>query len=201
MYSASVSCTSLPPHGYRPICFQTLTPPSTCFISILRLVYIYPMAVNPDQTWHSPLLCIWSAVEMNVAILCSCAPTLRCLVQRFWPKLLDSLASSARRSARDDSAATAVGSASSLSKTSSDKSVDVARVEPARVEEQPEVGMLSFRRSLFKPFSGGAVLSLATCYGGKPDLEEMGAQKKDDVELGNGIKPDGITKTTELEVH
>lgn len=182
--------------GYRHICFQTLTPPSTCFISILRLVYIYPMAVNPDQTWHSPLLCIWSAVEMNVAILCSCAPTLRCLVQRFWPKFLDSLASSARRSTRDDSAATAVGSTSSLSKTSYDKSVDVARVE-----EQPAVGMLSFRRSLFKPFSGGAVLSLATCYGGKPDLEEMGAQKKDDVELGNGVKPEGITKTTELEMH
>jgi hypothetical protein len=60
---------------------RKLTVNSTCFVSVLRLVYIYPMAVNPDQTWHSPLLCIWSAVELNIAIICSCAPTLRCLIQ------------------------------------------------------------------------------------------------------------------------
>lgn len=60
----------------------------TCIISILRLAYIYPIATSPDLTWQTPLPVIWSCVETNVAIICSCAPTLKGLVQRFCPGLL-----------------------------------------------------------------------------------------------------------------
>ena len=31
---------------------------------------------------------IWSSTELNVAILCSCLPTLKGLISRIWPKLL-----------------------------------------------------------------------------------------------------------------
>lgn len=181
------------------------------------------MAVNPDQTWHSPLLCIWSAVEMNVAILCSCAPTLRCLIQRFWPKLLNSLSSSygssARRSKREDSAATAVasnGTTTSSSKHSMFKSKDVAEIEAMPVEnhemedqrkETPPSGLPSFRRSLFSPFSGTTNSSLASCYGGKAAADEeealcarVGAPQGREVGFQAQAEPQGITKTTELEV-
>ena len=66
---------------------------STCLISVLRLAFIYPIAVSPDLTWQTPLAVIWSCVETNVAIICSCIPTLKGLVQRFFPRLLDSLRS------------------------------------------------------------------------------------------------------------
>ncbi|KAI7305327.1 hypothetical protein KC315_g14736, partial [Hortaea werneckii] len=65
----------------------------TCLMSVLRLAYIYPLAVSPDTTWNSPLPAIWSCVEANTAILCSCAPTLKGLIQKFFPTVLDSIRS------------------------------------------------------------------------------------------------------------
>jgi len=117
------------------------------------------MAVNPDQTWHSPLLCIWSAVELNVAIICSCAPTLRCLIQRFWPKFLNSVVSnyaSGRRSDREDSAATAVNSNSNASRSSFFKPGNNSQVEGgAGGGKKRSDRLLAFRRSLSKPFAKG----------------------------------------------
>ncbi|KAK3065937.1 hypothetical protein LTR53_017869, partial [Teratosphaeriaceae sp. CCFEE 6253] len=37
----------------------------TCLVSVLRLVYIYPLSTSPDITWESPLTAIWSCVEVN----------------------------------------------------------------------------------------------------------------------------------------
>lgn len=125
------------------------------------------MAVNPDQTWHSPLLCIWSAVEINIAIVCSCAPTLKCLFQRFWPKFLDSLASgygSARRSERGDSAATAVNSKSDVtaSQRSLFKAGDTVRVEAGYVDSEPSGRMAAIRRNLARPLFGNRSHGSAT---------------------------------------
>ncbi|WPH04643.1 Hypothetical protein R9X50_00753600 [Acrodontium crateriforme] len=74
----------------------------TCLFSILRLVFIYPIASSADMTWNSPLANIWSAVELNIGILCSCAPTLKGAVQKGFPKLIESLGS--LRTSRKDSA-------------------------------------------------------------------------------------------------
>lgn len=172
------------------------------------------MAVNPDQTWHSPLLCIWSAVEMNVAILCSCAPTLRCLIQRFWPKLLDSIMSTAQRSNHQtqDSAAPAAGSnattTASTTTTTSAQSITkkteiVSQVEittPQQEETEkssPAVGLLALRRSLFKPFAGAANTSLASCYGGerRTDEEQVEAQRG----VGSGAAADADVEKAEAQ--
>ncbi|KAK5111850.1 hypothetical protein LTR85_011748 [Meristemomyces frigidus] len=67
---------------------------NTCIISVLRLIYIYPISTESDVTWNSPLAAIWSCVEIDVGILCACIPTLKGCVQRFFPKLLDSIRSS-----------------------------------------------------------------------------------------------------------
>lgn len=126
------------------------------------------MAMNPDQTWHSPLLCIWSAVEMNVAIVCSCAPTLRCLIQRFWPKFLSSVMSnygSGRRSDREDSEATAVNSNSNMSKNSSvSKSGNISQVEAGMGgKKQSSSRLKGFRSSFSKTLSGNRSRSNTTC--------------------------------------
>jgi hypothetical protein len=79
------------------------------------------MAVNPDITWHSPLFCIWSAVELNIAIVCSSIPALKNFVKRVWPSILQFF-SSTKDAARSgtgvsDSAATAINSASTIYST------------------------------------------------------------------------------------
>ncbi|GIZ40965.1 hypothetical protein CKM354_000428500 [Cercospora kikuchii] len=56
----------------------------TCIISILRLQSLYVIANAEDVSWENPLAAIWSAVEMNTAIIASCGPTIR----RLFPALL-----------------------------------------------------------------------------------------------------------------
>lgn len=124
---------------------------------------------------------IWSAVEMNVAIFCSCAPTLKGLVQRVWPQFLASIDSrygSARgsgrgSSGREDSAATAVNSTtSSSSKESLHKPKDISHVE-SQSPAKKSMGLLGFRRSLFKPFSSSTNKSLASCYGSQSNDDDV----------------------------
>ena len=147
-------------------------------IGALRCIFIYPIMTNMDQTWHSPMFSIWSAVEVNVAILCSCAPTLKGLVQRVWPQFLKSLGSrygsrgSRGKSGREDSDATAVGTNNSTSESDSlHKSKDICEVE-SQSPKKPSPTLLGFRRSLFKPFSSTTHSSLASCYGGSKSEDE-----------------------------
>ncbi|KAK3713690.1 hypothetical protein LTR37_008384 [Vermiconidia calcicola] len=67
----------------------------TCVVSILRLESLYVISKAKDITWVNPLAAIWSSVEINTAILCSCLPTLRSCVSRIFPKLLGSMRGSA----------------------------------------------------------------------------------------------------------
>ena len=134
---------------------------------------------NKDQTWHSPMFSIWSAVEVNVAIFCSCAPTLKGLVQRVWPKFLASLGSrygsrgSRGKSGREDSDATAVNASTSTSSGDSlYKPKDISQAE-SQSPKKTSHGLLGFRRSLFKPFSSATHSSLASCYGSKQDDEDI----------------------------
>jgi len=71
---------------------------STCLISILRLVYIHPLVTSPDFTWNSPLPAIWSCVETNTGIICSCVPTFKGLAQKHFPKVLSSFQDRAKNS-------------------------------------------------------------------------------------------------------
>ena len=63
---------------------------STCLISILRLQSLYVVSHTDDITWNNPLPAIWSSTEVNVGILCSCLPTLKGLISRFYPSLFAS---------------------------------------------------------------------------------------------------------------
>lgn len=51
-------------------------------VSILRLPSLYHLMESKDTTWENPMAVIWSTIEINVAIICSCLPTLRCLFPR-----------------------------------------------------------------------------------------------------------------------
>jgi hypothetical protein len=72
----------------------SLTSKSTCIVSVLRLVWLYPISITKDVTYESPLSALWSNVELNVGILCSCVPTLRSCMTRLFPSLFSPTASS-----------------------------------------------------------------------------------------------------------
>ncbi|KAL9532310.1 SAT4 family membrane protein [Sphaerulina musiva] len=53
-------------------------------ISILRLPSLIKLWETKDTSYQNPMVMIWSSVEINVGIICSCLPTLRCLFPRLF---------------------------------------------------------------------------------------------------------------------
>jgi hypothetical protein len=45
--------------------------------------------VTVDPSWDSIPLSFWNIVEVNVAIVCACSLTLKPLIDKLWPRLLD----------------------------------------------------------------------------------------------------------------
>lgn len=62
----------------------------TCIISILRLQSLLVFLQTSDISWHNPLAAIWSSLEVNIGITCSCLPTLKSLVSRWFPRAFHS---------------------------------------------------------------------------------------------------------------
>lgn len=54
---------------------------------LLRVPYVIIMNSTKDSTYHNHGLIIWSRVELNVAIVCACLPTLRVPLARWFPKM------------------------------------------------------------------------------------------------------------------
>ncbi|KXT12450.1 hypothetical protein AC579_7374 [Pseudocercospora musae] len=70
-----------------------------CIISILRLYALYVLWNSKDVSYDNGMAAIWSNLECNVGIICSCLPTLRCL----FPKIFRNRSlGSARRSREAD---------------------------------------------------------------------------------------------------
>ncbi|OAL49913.1 hypothetical protein IQ07DRAFT_644183 [Pyrenochaeta sp. DS3sAY3a] len=63
-----------------------------CAISIVRLIELHRTNGTKDPLWDSAATAYWSAIELNVGILCACIPTLRPLVKKFAPRLIGSTA-------------------------------------------------------------------------------------------------------------
>ncbi|CZT21442.1 related to integral membrane protein [Ramularia collo-cygni] len=62
----------------------------TCIISILRLPALYAVSKTKDTSWDNPLAAIWSSLEVNSGIICSCLPTLNGCISRYFPQLFAS---------------------------------------------------------------------------------------------------------------
>lgn len=59
---------------------------SATVASICRLHSLYIVDISTDITWDNPGSAIWSAIELNVGILCASLPTLRALFIEYWPR-------------------------------------------------------------------------------------------------------------------
>jgi len=64
--------------------------------SVCRLYALYFISVSSDITWDSPGAVYWSAIELNVGILCASLPTLRPFLARIRPNAFSSSVGSQR---------------------------------------------------------------------------------------------------------
>lgn len=137
------------------------------------------------------MICILSCVETGIAILCSCLPTLKGIIQRVWPKLLESLAS-ARRDGSSGGVSDA--SASSSMRKLFRKKVDVRELESGDSDATVAVpekahNRLGLRGSLFKsPFSS---LTRSNCYNSASDDDALYASNG-----GYSTRSKGVTGST-----
>ncbi|KAI0470389.1 hypothetical protein GGR56DRAFT_668240 [Xylariaceae sp. FL0804] len=58
-------------------------------VSCLRLANIVKFRASSNLTWDYWDVCLWSTVEIGVGIICTCMPTLRQMLSRRVPKVLD----------------------------------------------------------------------------------------------------------------
>lgn len=77
----------------------------TCIVSLLRLQSLHAVSVSQDISWDNPMAALWSNLEVNIGIICSCLPTLKTCVLRVFPRLF----SSARATESDRAVATIGG--------------------------------------------------------------------------------------------
>jgi hypothetical protein len=63
---------------------------SAAIASVCRLYALYLISVSSDITWDSPASVYWSAIELNIGILCASLPTLRPFLARVWPNAFSS---------------------------------------------------------------------------------------------------------------
>ncbi|KAF4625633.1 hypothetical protein G7Y89_g12532 [Cudoniella acicularis] len=59
-----------------------------CLISILRLRSLYVLSVSTDPTFDNLDAGMWSAIEVNMGIICASLQTIRPIIARMFPRLL-----------------------------------------------------------------------------------------------------------------
>ncbi|CZR54086.1 uncharacterized protein PAC_03969 [Phialocephala subalpina] len=67
------------------------------FASIARIVSILRVSSDPDITWIIAEFDIWSVLECAIGIICACAPTIRPLLHKIFPKFMASRSGSGSR--------------------------------------------------------------------------------------------------------
>ncbi len=61
---------------------------SVIIVGVIRIPVIVRVNSSLDSSWDSVEVSIWSAIELNTAIICACAMTLKPLINRVFPRLL-----------------------------------------------------------------------------------------------------------------
>lgn len=63
---------------------------SVTIVSALRLKSLIYFANSINPTWDEWEIVLWSTIEINVGLMCTCLPTLRLILVRMWPRVFGS---------------------------------------------------------------------------------------------------------------
>ena len=76
---------------------------SVTFISMFRLRFLVVFTSGINPTWDQTDVVNWSNIEICVGILCGCMPTMRVMLTRAFPRILDSTKRHSQSGSREDS--------------------------------------------------------------------------------------------------
>ncbi|KAF4552744.1 Hypothetical protein D9617_9g025340 [Elsinoe fawcettii] len=62
-----------------------------CIISFIRIKNLQEVAKSSDISYYNVTASTWSAIEIDVGIICACLPSLKATVTRFFPRLFSSV--------------------------------------------------------------------------------------------------------------
>lgn len=82
-----IKSLNLPRRPKLALMFVFLLGGITCIVSLLRLQSLYAVSVSNDISWDNPLAAMWSNLEVNIGIICSCLPTLKTCIVRVFPSI------------------------------------------------------------------------------------------------------------------
>lgn len=107
----------------------------------IRLQYLVKIGHSSNPTWEYSNAVIWSSVECNFSVICTCMPAMAGLLQRIWAKL----SGKPMRSLAAASTTTANTKASSTSTNNSRAPINAKSIDPERPTTHEE--MLQMRRA------------------------------------------------------
>lgn len=81
-YSSSLFCLWFLLANSKCSCLASVT-----IVSIIRLQALVVFGKSSNATWDNFPVSLWSTVEINVGIICTCMPTLRLMLVRAFPAL------------------------------------------------------------------------------------------------------------------
>ncbi|KAK4939336.1 hypothetical protein LTR66_015014, partial [Elasticomyces elasticus] len=111
-----------------------------------------------DFSWYASLSFMWSAIEVNIGIMCACVPALKPLVSRFIPKML--------RDAGD-------GTEKSVA-LQSNEAIDMAVAH--RIPSMPEAALKRYSPPALEPAENDGPMGMMD-FLTTPDMDELPAQK------------------------
>ena len=68
----------------RKVLIWILNSQSVCVTSLLRLLALIFAPAQYYPSWAGQPIAVWSAIEANLALICSCLPTLRPFAAKVW---------------------------------------------------------------------------------------------------------------------
>ncbi|KAK5652045.1 hypothetical protein OQA88_10948 [Cercophora sp. LCS_1] len=101
------------PRRQRLVLLGTFTCGSAILVAnIVRLTHIYRFTAPPtqDPTWDIAGIIIWAEIEVQLAVILSCAAAFKVLAQRIFPGFMDGLASGSSRHKTTRTPGTGAGS-------------------------------------------------------------------------------------------
>ncbi|KAJ4353986.1 uncharacterized protein N0V89_005718 [Didymosphaeria variabile] len=91
LFTGLFSCYPIPKFWDDRIPGGCVNKPALASIaSILRLNALHKVAITTDITWDNPGTATWSAIELNVGIICASLPTLRAFIIQHFPRVFRS---------------------------------------------------------------------------------------------------------------
>ncbi|KAF7554798.1 hypothetical protein G7Z17_g2671 [Cylindrodendrum hubeiense] len=124
-------------------------------VSIIRLQYIISLGSSHNATYDQLDISVWSTIEINVGIMCTCLPAIRIMLVRFFPVLRSTIRDTRKSSNyKDNSRPRTKLSSRDDSKAIPENGIELKRTFRVQYTEGDEARLVSPRDMGSRGFTG-----------------------------------------------